>query len=118
MNKFNKNNFFGEKIASIERNFESKSRDQLPAPKGCTEPHIRPVSHILDSPVLNRTVVDNINSCSLGSILKDNLCYKTTYSRKIELNKLIHISKVKTATTFEALPYFIYFTYTIRHVLI
>ena len=60
--------------------------------------------------VLNRTVVDNMDSYSLGSILEDNLCHKTTYSRKIELNKHMHSNKVKTTTTLEALSYFICFT--------
>ena len=101
--------FLEKKIASIKRNFNSKSEDQLPATKGCAGSHIWPVSHILGSRVLNRTVVDNMNSCSLGNISEDNLCHKTTYSRKIELDKLIHNNKVKTATTLEALPYFICF---------
>ena len=83
----------------------------MPAAKGCMGLHIWLVSHILGSPVLDKTVVDNMNSCSLGNILKDNLCHKTTYSRKIELNRLIHNNKVKTATTVEALTHsFICFT--------
>ena len=65
------------------------------------------MSHILRRPVFSKTVVDNMNSCSLGSILKDNLCQKTTYTRNIELNKLIHNNEVKAAITLEALPYFI-----------
>ena len=68
------------------------------------------VSHVLGSPVLNRTVVDNINSCRLGSILEDNLCHKTTYNRKIELNKHMYNKKVKTTTTLETLLYFICLT--------
>ena len=73
---------------SIERNFQSKSQHQLPAAKSCAGPHTRPKSHVSGSPVLNKTVVENMNSCALGSILEDNLCHKTTYSRKIELNIL------------------------------
>ena len=63
------------------------------------EPHPRHIG----SPVLNRTVVDNMNSCNLGSILEDNLCHKTTYCRKIELNKHMYKKKIKTTTTVEAL---------------
>ena len=63
---------------------------------------MRPVSHTLGSPVLNRTIVDDMNPCSLGSILEHTVIYATKRSKKIELTKVIHNKNVKTATTLEA----------------
>ena len=48
--------------------------------------------------------------------MEDNLCHKTTYSRKIELNKHMYHKKVKTTTALEALLYFICFRQTIKNV--
>ena len=112
VNKFDKNNFFGKKIASIEKTLKVNLKTNCQQQKvvqghmyGC-EPHLRHIG----SPVLYRTVVDNTNSCSLDSILEDNLCHKTTCSRKIELNKHMYNKKVKTTTALEALSSFICFT--------
>ena len=112
INRFDKNNFFGKKIASIEKILEVHLETNCQQQKvvqshiySC-EPHLRHIG----SRILNRTIVDIMNSCSLGSILEDNLCHKTTFSRKIKLNKHMHNKKVKTTATLEALLNFICFT--------
>ena len=64
---------------------------------------MRHMSHSLGSPILDRTVLDDMNPCCQESILEDKLCHKSIYSTKIELNKLIYNTEVKTATTIEEL---------------
>ena len=43
-----------------------------------------------------------------GKFLEDNLCHKTIYNRKIELNKVIKHKEIKTATTLEPSPHLFY----------